>query len=184
MGMCSLQLLCPGSSSPIQTASDLSWHPDPNLQVKMSLQKCHTFIPYLRAIQRDSSHHFIHQNSSHRHNSNHRSMKCQWNMSVQIPEFPSLSLISSFQDLRDQFFDVLPLCEPLAPLVPLDFALNYHLISLLLPLPSLSHHALPDIACLCSCVHCSLVENVLHRTQNTHHARDSMTLFLCQTREN
>ena len=38
------------------------------------------------------------------------------------------------------------------------------------------------IACLCSCVHCSLVENVLHRTLNTHHA-DSMTLFLCQTRE-
>ena len=42
------------------------------------------------------------QPSFHSSHSNHRSMKCQWNMSVQIPEFPSLSLISSFQDLRDQ----------------------------------------------------------------------------------
>ena len=49
---------------------------------------------------------FHSSNSSHRpirQHSNHRSWKCQWVMSVQIPEVPNLSLISSFQDLRDQF---------------------------------------------------------------------------------
>ena len=105
MGMCWLQLLCPGSSSPIQTASDYRWHWHPNLQVKMSLRKCHTFVHHLRAIQQNSSHQSIHRNSSHRsirHHSNHRSRKCQWDMSVQIPELPSLSPISSFQGMRDQ----------------------------------------------------------------------------------
>ena len=62
-------------------------------------------------------------------------MKCQWDMSVQIPEFPSLFLIER------PAFDVLPFCEPLAPLVPLDFPL----FSLLLPLPSLLDH---DLLCL------------------------------------
>ena len=45
-------------------------------------------------------------------------MKCQGDMSVQIPEFQNLSLISG-----------LPLCEPLAPrfalLVPLDCPLDF-----------------------------------------------------------
>ena len=58
-------------------------------------------------------------------------------MSVQIPGLPSLSPILSFQDLRDQFFDVFPLCTPFAPwfklLVPLDFPLNFPLFTLLLP---------------------------------------------------
>ena len=103
-GMCSLQLLCPSSSSPIQTASDYWWHCHPNLQAKMSLRKCHKFVPNLRAIQQNSSHHSTHQNSSHRsihHNSNHRSRMCQWDMSVQFSECPSLPLISSCQDLGD-----------------------------------------------------------------------------------
>ena len=46
---------------------------------KMSLRKCHTFVPNLRALQQNSSHHSILQNSSHhciRDNSNHRSRKC------------------------------------------------------------------------------------------------------------
>ena len=106
MGTCSLQLLCPGSSSPIQTASDSSWHRDPNLQVKTSLRKCHTVVPNLRAIQPNSSHHSIHQNSCHRsirHNYNHRSKKGQWYRHFPIREFLNLSLISSFQYLRDQF---------------------------------------------------------------------------------
>ena len=71
----------------------------------MSLRKCHTFVPHLRATQQNSSHHSVHRNSSHRsirHHSNHRSRKCQWDMSVQIPELPSLSPISSFQGMRDQ----------------------------------------------------------------------------------
>ena len=111
--------LYPGSSSPIQTASDHWWHQHQNLQVKMSLRKCHPFVPNLRAIQQNSSHHSIHQNSSHRsirHRSNHRSRKCQWYMSVKIPEFPSLSPISSFQNLRDQFSMFCP-CVCLCTLV-------------------------------------------------------------------
>ena len=62
MEMCSLQLLCPGSSSPIQTVSDHSWHQDPFLQVKMTLRNCRTFVPNLRAIQPNSSHRSIHNN--------------------------------------------------------------------------------------------------------------------------
>ena len=38
----------------------------------------------------------------------HRSRKCQWDMSVQIPECPSLSVILSFQDLRDQLSTYCP----------------------------------------------------------------------------
>ena len=105
MGMCSLQLLCPSSFSPIQTASDYWCHSHPSLQVKMSLRKCHTFVPNLRAIQQNSSHHSIHRNSSHRsirHHSNHRYRKCQRYMSVQISERPSLPPTSKIQDLRDQ----------------------------------------------------------------------------------
>ena len=49
MGMCSLQLLCPGSSSPIQTASDFPRHQDLNTQVKVSLRNVvrlfPTFVP-------------------------------------------------------------------------------------------------------------------------------------------
>ena len=90
MGMCPLQLLCPGSSSPIQTASDYSWHQDQDFQVKVSLRSCHVFVPNLRAIQPNSpSHHSIHHNSSNP--SIPAIMKprknCQWDTCVQIPEF-------------------------------------------------------------------------------------------------
>ena len=84
---------------------DCWWNSHPKLQAKMSLRKCHKFAPNLRAIQQNSSHHSTHRNSSYRsirHRSNHRSRKCPWCMSVQIPEFPSLPLISSFPSLRDQ----------------------------------------------------------------------------------
>ena len=73
MGVCSPPLRCPSSSPPIQTASDYSWHWHPNLQEKMSLLKCQTFVPHLRAIGQNSSNH------------------------------SSLSVISSFQELRDLF---------------------------------------------------------------------------------
>ena len=76
--------------------------------------------PNLRAIQPNSSHHSIRQDSIH-----HETKNCQWYTDVQIPEYPSLSLISSFSRPDKPVFDVLPLCEPLAhwiaPLVPLDF---------------------------------------------------------------
>ena len=113
---------------------------------------CCTFVRNLHALQPNSSRYSIHHNSSHHfihHDSSHHETKnCQWATSVQIPEFLNLSLISSFQDLIDQFSMFFPLCDPLAPLVPLDFPLDFHLF----------------IACQCFCVHCSLVENVLHRT--------------------
>ena len=42
-------------------------------------------------------------------------------------------------------FDVLFMCEPLAPLVTLDFPFDFSLFSLLFPLPSLLDH---DLLCL------------------------------------
>ena len=63
MGMCSLQLLCPGSFSPIQTSSHFSWHRDANFQVEMSLQMCHTLVPNLHATQQNSNQHSIPPNS-------------------------------------------------------------------------------------------------------------------------
>ena len=78
----------------------------PNPPSEMRLRKCRTFVPNLRAIQQNSSHHSIHRNSSHRsirHHSNHQ------HMSVQIPECPSLPPISNFlQDLRDQLSTFCP----------------------------------------------------------------------------
>ena len=170
MGMCSLQLLCPSSSSPFQTASDYSWHLDPNLQVKMSLRNCHTFVPNLRANQQNSSHHSTHQNSSHRsnrHNSNHRSRKDQWDTSVQIPECPSLPPISSFQDLRDQC-SMFRLCVRLWHLGPQFWFLwislwifPRFLYSYLCPhswTVTCSVCLCHTIACQRSCLHCSLVK--------------------------
>ena len=96
--MCSLQLPCPGSSSPIQTASE----PTSNLQVKMSLQKCHTFVPttFVPSNRTPVIIPFIITPSvvPIRHNSSHRSMNCQWDTSVQIPELSSFSLV--FRVLR------------------------------------------------------------------------------------
>ena len=166
IGMCRLQLLCPGWFSPIQTASDHWWHWHPNLQVKMSLRKSHTLFPNLRAIQQNSSHHSIDQNSSHRsirHHSNHHSRKCQWDMSVQIPEFSELD--SDFEFSRPEWpvFVFLPLCEPLAPLVPLNFPLDFPLFSLLLPFaltlgPWLALFAFARrlLACVLACIAVSL----------------------------
>ena len=138
--------------------------------MKMSLQKCHTFVPHLRARQH-SSHHSIHQNSSHhslRQDSiHHDSTNCQWDVCVQIPEFPTL--ISSFQDLRDQ----LSMFYPCASLWHLWFLWTFlwvspcSLYSFLCPHSwTMTRSVCPcqTIPCLCSCVHCSLVENVLHRT--------------------
>ena len=90
--------------SPTRTSSDYWWRWHPNLQAKVSLRKCHTFVPNLRVIQQNFSHHSTHQNStdsSIRHRSNLRSRKCSWCMLLQIPECPCLHPISNFQDLRD-----------------------------------------------------------------------------------
>ena len=68
---------------------------------------------------------------------NPRRLRCT-NLS-HLPEFQSLFLISGFQDLRYPFSMFLPLPEPfepwIAPLVPLDFHLDFPLSSLLFPLP-------------------------------------------------
>ena len=136
------------------------------LPSEKGLRKCRTFVPNLRAIQQNSSHNSIHQNSSHRsirHHSKHRSRKCQWDMSVQIPECPSSPLISSFQDLRDQFSMFCP-CANLWHLWFLwIFPLDFPLFSLFLPLPSLLDHdllclPLPGrlLACVLACIAVSL----------------------------
>ena len=95
--------LCPGSFSPIQPASDYSWHQDQNFQVKMSLRSCHTFDPNLHAIQSSSSDHSIHRIPAIINHTKNWCGNFQWDTSVQIPEFLSLSLISGFQDLIIQF---------------------------------------------------------------------------------
>ena len=60
---------------------------------------------------------------------------------MQIPEFLSLSLVSLFSRPDKPVFEVLPLYEPRAPL---DFPLDFSLLSLLFPLPSLLDH---DLLC-------------------------------------
>ena len=70
MVTCSLQLLCPGSFSPIQSVSNCSWHQDQNYGVKVCLRNCLKFDPNLPAIKPNSSHHSIHRNSSHHHTKN------------------------------------------------------------------------------------------------------------------
>ena len=90
-------------------------------------------------------------------------------MSVQIPEWPSLPLISSFQDLRDQF----SMCCPCVNLWHLWFLWIFfwlfpcYLYSYLCPhsgTMTCSVCPCQTIACQCFCVHCSLVENVVHCT--------------------
>ena len=165
MGMCSLQLLCPGSSSPSQTSSDYSWHRDQDFQVKMTLRNCHTFGHNLRAIQPNSSQHSIHHDSSH-----HETKSCQWDTPVQIPEFLNLSLISCFQDRANQFSRFYPCANVwhlrhlwmffcICPYSPYSFLCPHSWTMTCSVCPC------QTIACLCSCVHCSLVENVLHRTE-------------------
>ena len=154
----------------------------------MSVRKCHTFVPNLRAIQQDSSHHSTHHNSSHRsihRNSSHFSKKDQSYRRMPIPECPSLSPIASFQDLRDQF-SMFCVC---VSLWHLGSHFWFRWISPCF-LYSMAHSwtmtcsvcLCQTIACQRSCLHRSLVENVLHRTSNTQHAK-RMVLFLCQTKE-
>ena len=101
-----------------------------------------------------------------------RSKKCQWYISVKIPDFPNLSPISSFRDPRDQ-------CSMFYPCMNL-----WHLGShfwfkwiFLCIFPCFPHSCLcphsGTMTCsvclcqtiMCSCVRCILVENVHHRTQ-------------------
>ena len=89
--------------SPIQTASDYSWHQHQNFQMKMSLRNYHKFDPNFHAFQLNSSHHSIHRNSSHHQIKNCPCEKCQWIMSVQIPQFMSFSLILVFLELTNHF---------------------------------------------------------------------------------
>ena len=146
LGMRWLQLLCPGSYSPILC-----------FQVKMSWQMCCTFVRNLRAFQHHSSHRSRRPNSSRRSirqdSIRHEYTTSQWykpSPFALIPEFPSLFLISSFQDLRYPYsmfvawaFGTLDsTCGSF-----LDFPLDVPLFSLLLPLlenqGSLLDHNLP-----------------------------------------
>ena len=81
-------------------------HPFLSFRVKVSLQMCCTSVRNLNAIQHQSSYHSIHPNSSCRSvrqdSIPHESTTSQWYKPVPsglIPDFPSLFLISSFQDL-------------------------------------------------------------------------------------
>ena len=103
--MCSLPLLCTGSFSPIQTASDNSLHQGQNFPVNVGLRNCHKFCaPTFFAIQTLSSHHSIHRNSSHHQTRTCQRKNCQCDTSVQIPE--SLNFVSDcgFSKTRQTMF--------------------------------------------------------------------------------
>ena len=58
MTLCSLQLLCPGSSSPMRTDLDGSLHRDQKTPPEsVSLRKSHRVLPNLHASQQNSAHH-------------------------------------------------------------------------------------------------------------------------------
>ena len=92
-------------------------------------------------------------------------------------------LASDFEFSRpvEPVFDVLPLCEPLAPwiapLVLLDFPLDVSIVFFTFPVRPHSWTmtcyvcSCQTIACLCSCVHRSLVENALHHRTKKHPSR-------------
>ena len=174
LGMCSPPLLCPGSYSPIHTASDYSLHQDQNFPVTVSLWNCHKFAPNLRAIQPRSSHHPIHHNSSHHRNKWCPCKNCQSDTSVQIPEFMNLSLISGVQDWINQF-------SRFHPYTGLCHLWNLGIFLWIFRLPYLPYSFLGQhswamtcavclwrtIACHCLCVglreHCSLSESERYR---------------------
>ena len=161
--VCSLQLLCPGSFAPIQTASDYSQYQDRNFQV--ILRSCRKFDPNFHGIHPNSSH-SIHRFSSHHHTRDCSCENFQWDTSLQILEFLSLSLISVFQDLINQFSRFYP-CTSLWTLLIFLMIFHYLLYSFLCPHSwTMTCCVCPcqTIACLCSCVHCSLGENLLHGT--------------------
>ena len=85
----------------------------------MSLQNCRTFVPNLRALQQNSSHHSIRQDSIH--HEIHELSVGHVCADSRVSE-----LVSDFEFSRPErpVSDVLPLCEPLAPLVPVDFPLD------------------------------------------------------------
>ena len=70
---------------------------------RSKLLSVYELSPNLDAIQRSSSHHSIHLNSSNHHTRNCPCEKCQCDASVQILEFLNLSLILVFQDWINQF---------------------------------------------------------------------------------
>ena len=76
MHMCSLEFMCPGSSSPIRTASDCSLHQDQNFPGKVGLRIRHRFVPNLHASVPSSSHHSMHLDSSHRQTRNCQGYVC------------------------------------------------------------------------------------------------------------
>ena len=147
---------------------DHSVHQDQNFAVIASMRNCHKFDPNLHTIQPNSSQHSIHRNSSHHHTKSCPCKTCQWDTSVQSPEFLSLSLISGFQDLINQFSKFFQ-CTNLWHLWNLWILSCF---SICCPYYSLCHHSwtmtrsvcCQITACRCLRVHCSLEENMLHRT--------------------
>ena len=153
-----MQLLRPRSFS--------SWHQDLNFQRKVSVWNCHRFDPDPHATQSHSSHHSIHRNSSHHHTKNCPCRNCQWDTSVQIPRFLKLSLVSDFQD-RIGLFSTFYSCTNLCNLGMFLWIFTYSPFCLLCPhswTMTCPVCLCQMISCRCVCVHCNLVEHMLHRT--------------------
>ena len=147
-----LQPLCPSSCSPIQTVSDFPW------------RHCHKFDPNLHVIQPNSNHHSIHRNSSHHHIRICPCKNYQWDTSVQIPVFLKLSLVSGFRNWTHQFSRLETLVRTFGTFGTFGFCPHFpfffqcpHSWTM-----TCSVCLCQTIACLCSCVHCSLIEHVLH----------------------
>ena len=176
MDMCSVQLLSPSSSSPIQTDSECSLHRDQNLPKKPSLRLLEPWFDFHLWI-------------------------CRLNLStsllfpfittpaiikprivrVRIVSLPRLCRIPVFVNLSQISAEVLPLHKPQL-LEPWDFTLD-----LPSPLPSLDFPMPAQLSCHCLCVRfarerCSRLSTELHRTWITHLV-SSMTLLLFRMQE-
>ena len=149
MDMCSVQLLCPRSSSPIQTVSDSSLHRDQNLPcgIVTEFQNIHASRP-------NSNHRSISKNSSHL-----LAKTCQCRSSLCDTSVQDTCVSEHVSDFRcstpdKPVFECLPFYEPLALLEPLDCPLDVPspLLYLLLHLHSWTMTCSACISCRCICL--------------------------------
>ena len=188
MEKCSLTLLCPGTCSPIQAASDYSLHQEQNFPVKVRLRECHNFAPtFMPSNRAPVIIPCIITQAIIRPRIVRARMNCQCSTTVQIPEFVNLSLFSGFSGPINHFSKFYP-CTNLWHLWMCHgiFRLTY------LPCSFLSQHSWTVTCSVCHSCHCqfvalreqcSLFENVLHRSLNNHLVH-SMTLFRSQMQQN
>ena len=156
MGIFSLQLLCPSSSSPIQTASDCSLHRDQNFPEKMSLRNGHWFVPNIHASQPSSCHHSIREHSSH-----HQTWNRQWKNRPH-DTIVQILCVCELVSVSGGFTDQMNQCSTFFPCANFSHSWNLWIVlldcqsplfSLLFPLSALLDH---DLLCCLSC-HCLCV---------------------------